>query len=293
MKNLELFKKEFDPYLRNFLDQKIRGIKNYTKSLFIYNYLNYTKTIFLKGGKRIRPYVAYLMYESLEGRDKKNALKLLISLELFHAFCLVHDDIIDKGTLRHNMQTLHIYIADKIKKRQKDYSHIGNSQAMLVGDLLFAWSQEIINSNTDFNQKIMKNIKHNFYEMVTEVVLGQMLDVDITTHSKLSLKTTDEKNRLKTASYTFIRPLKIGACLAGKLTKEVKQFCEEFGLALGIAFQTQDDIFDEADSAIQSGKRIIERNIKTAKQLLDKLSITDSEKGKFFALIEIIQNRTF
>ena len=157
MNDIKLFKEDFDFYLRDYLNKKIDSIDNYTKDSSILNYVKYVKKIILSGGKRIRPYIAFLMYEALGGKEKERTIKFLVFIELFHAFCLVHDDIMDKAVFRHNVPTTHKYIEQKLGKenRLNDVNHIGNSQAILIGDLLFSWSQEILNLDIEFDQKII------------------------------------------------------------------------------------------------------------------------------------------
>ncbi len=319
MKDLEIFKEKFCPYLKDYLNKKILDIKKYTRNKSVIDYINYAKKITLINGKRIRPYIAYLMYESLGGKNMKNALKLLVSLEIFHSFGLMHDDIIDKGTFRHGTLTTHIYITNKLKKekRQGDLIYIGNSQAILLGDILFSWAMEGLNTNTDFNPKIISKVIKLFYQMADEVIVGQMLDVDITTRHKVSKELIDEKIRLKTAGYSFIKPLQIGASLAGGETNEVEKFCKEFGLAMGVSFQAQDDLMDiiSTDEQLQKttssdqsqhqhtyftffksreqGKKLIEENFNEANGLVRKFSIKEDAKKKFLDLIELIQTRTY
>lgn len=316
MKRLEIFKEKFDPYLKDYLKKKILEIRKYTKNKSVIDYINYAKKITLIGGKRIRPYIAYLMYGSLGGKDIENALKLLVSLEIFHSFGLMHDDIIDKGTLRHGIPTSHIYITNKLKKEKRvgDLNHIGNSQAILLGDILFSWALENLSANIDFSPKIINNVIKLFYQMVDEVIIGQMIDVDITTRKKVPKEFIDEKIRLKTASYTFIRPLEIGASLANGLTTSIEKFCQTFGFCLGIAFQTQDDLFDTTSTknklhktvlsdviahqhtyltqlGIKQAREIIKNNFKTAKDLIVELPIEKNYKQKFFNLVKIIEER--
>jgi len=320
LNDLQIFKEKFDPYLQNYLDKKIESITaNYTKDSSVLSYINYAKKFILAGGKRARPFLAYLMYQTLGGKETEKVLRLLVSLELFHAFGLMHDDIIDKGKLRHGIETSHTYITNKLKKEKRngDLVHIGNSQAILLGDSFFTCSQEILNFNTDFNQKIMQNVKIHFYEMIDEVGIGQMIDVDIATRHKVSKELIDDKIRLKTAGYSFIKPLQIGASLAGRETNEIEKFCKEFGLRMGIAFQTQDDLLDITSNEKQLqkttssdksqnqhtyftyfkslgvGKEIIEKNFSEAKDLVRNFSIKENAKKRFFDLIEIIQTRTF
>lgn len=319
MNDIKLFKEKFDPYLIEYLNKKTQSINKYTKDPYILDYINYAKKITLAGGKRIRPYIAYLMYQSLGGKEKEKILNLLVFLEVFHSSCLIHDDIMDKAKLRHGIETSHIYIGNKLKKGKRigELDHVGNSQAILLGDILLTWSQEIISLNNDFDQKILQKVKTSFYEMFDEVIVGQMIDVDITTRDKVSKNLIDEKTRLKTAGYSFVKPLLIGAALSGNINKNIETFCKEFGLRMGIAFQTQDDLLDIISTdkqlqkttsldksqnqhtyftyfkSLEAGKEIIETNFNEARVLVKNLSINEHAKKKFFDLIEIIQNRTF
>lgn len=319
MNDLELFKQRFDVYLRRYLDRKIKNISKFTKDPFILEYINYLKKISLAGGKRIRPYLAYLIYQTVSGNDNEKALKFLVSLEIFHIFCLIHDDIIDKSNLRHRIPTAHTYISGMLKKEKRigDLDHAGNSQAILLGDILLTWSQEIINLNDDFDPKILQHVKNYFYEMVDEVSIGQMIDVDIATRIKVSKDLIDEKTRLKTAGYSFIKPLLIGAALSGNINKTIETFCKDFGLRMGIAFQTQDDLLDVISSenklgkttsldksqnqhtyftffpSVEYGKKIIANNFKGAKKLIESLDIKNLYKQKFLNLVGTIKNRTF
>ena len=161
----------------------------------------------------------------------------------------------------------------------------------------------------------MHKVKTFFYEMVDEVCIGQMIDVDITTRKKVSKDLIDEKTRLKTAGYSFIKPLQIGAALSGKDNIGIQKFCKEFGLRMGTAFQTQDDLLDITSSAKQlgktvsldasqhkrtyfnyyksadEGKRIIKENLDKAKKLIKKLPIEKFYIQKFLNLVKIIEER--
>ncbi|MDO8583341.1 MAG: polyprenyl synthetase family protein [bacterium] len=289
MNDLELFKKEFDILLKNFLDEKIQCLHNYTKEKFVIDYVNHANKITLNGGKRVRPFIAYLSYLSFGGKEKEKIIKLLISLEIFHSFALIHDDIMDEETLRHNVITSHLYVANELKKRGvKNYKHMGNSQAILLGDLFFNWAAEIINLNSDLT------VRKLFLEMAEGTIIGQMLDVESKSRKNITEDLIYEINYLKTAKYTFIYPLSIGASLAGNLTSDIKKFCENLGLNLGIAFQAQDDIFDK-DSAdkIQSRKIIIANNIASAKKLVKESNIEKDYKERLLEFINVLANREF
>jgi len=319
MENLLIFKKKFDILLENYLDVKIKQISKYTKDASILDYINYLKKNSLHGGKRIRPYLAYLAYQTFSDEENENVMKLLVSLEIFHSFCLIHDDIIDKGNLRHGIPTSQAYIYSKLKKENRigDLRHVSNSQAILLGDILFSWTQEILNLNNDLDLKIMQKVKSYFYKMIDEVVIGQMLDADIVTRKNVSKELIDNKTQLKTAGYSFIKPLLIGAALSGNTNRDIENFCKEFGLAMGIAFQTQDDLLDITSSdqklgkttsldktqnqhtyftyfpSLEYGKEIIKDNFGKARKIVDNLKVNEIYKQKFLNLIEIIEKRTF
>jgi geranylgeranyl diphosphate synthase type I len=168
-----------------------------------------------------------------------------VSLELFHIFCLIHDDIIDNGTERHGMPTAQCRVAALLREegRTQDAERIGQAQALLLGDMLFAWAQEAFHANRDFDDSTRGAAARYFGRMIDEVVIGEMLDVDMTSSPTTTFSAIQQKMLLKTASYTFIRPLQIGAALAGRGT-QAEKFCHDFGLAVGVAFQIQDDLLD-------------------------------------------------
>lgn len=287
--DLTLFKKEFDIHLKNFLDQKIKKIQSYTKDPYVINYINHANKIALLGGKRIRPFIAYLSYLAFGGEKKQKTIKLLISLEIFHLFALVHDDIMDKDQLRHGILTSHVYISNVLKKRiDNNYEHFGISQAILVGDLLFNWACEIISLSPE------KNVRKFFFEMAEGTAIGQMLDVESKSNNKIPEDLMYEINYLKTARYTFIYPLLIGASLSKNLSLDEKKFLEELGLNLGMTFQAQDDIFDsDNEKYIESQKKLIKNNMENARELIEKSKMEKEYKEKFLGLIATIEERQF
>lgn len=229
---LPQFKKIIDKHLQEFLDLKIGNFSN-TTNKELYDILLHLKKI-SKEGKRIRPYVAYLSYKASGGNDDISAIKFLTFIEVFHLFCLIHDDIIDQADKRHNTKTIHKYISEKSNERY------GDSQAILVGDLVLSWSLELT-QNDLFPSKINKNIQSIFFKMVDEVILGQMLDLSLKNKKSALNEEILQKMLLKTAGYSFTNPFIIGAALAGVNDDD---FYKELGTCLGLAFQMQDDLLD-------------------------------------------------
>ncbi len=230
------FKRRFDPILGVVLDKKMKAL---TRDPYILEIAKHGRTLVMEGGKRIRPYLAYIAYQSAKRKAQsvksdKEILEILVGLELFHAFALVHDDIMDRGKDRHGVPTAN--------------RKFGDAQAILLGDLLFNWASEIIAPTK--GQAV-------FVQMVDEVILGQMLDVDAIRRDRVSDGFVQDKMRLKTASYSFIRPMQLGAALAQSEKRKAQSmmgFCERFGLPLGLAFQIQDDLLDLTASSKKLGK---------------------------------------
>jgi geranylgeranyl pyrophosphate synthase len=146
-----------------------------------------------------------------------------VTLELLHNFFLIHDDIIDGDHLRHGTATLNaIY---------------GNSVALLLGDRLIIEALQIIVSS-DLPPEQKKLAHTEFFKMINTTICGEMLDVMAKFPAEEKLIKEIIKN--KTAYYTFVTPLKLGAQLAGARDEEVK-LIEEFAYQLGDIFQWQDD----------------------------------------------------
>src|SRR3989304_5704146 len=257
MYSLKEFKQIFDPVLEEFLEKRISEFLQNTSDPFIKDFVSYSKNLTLAGGKRVRPYIAYVMYVANGGRNIEGAIKLFVSLEIFHMFALIHDDIMDKQNKRHGVETIHAYVLKKLKeqKRTGDIENVAKSQGILMGDLFFSWALEIFLDNKSFPKDNISKAHDYFYMMVDEVCLGQILDVDITTREEALVELINEKTRLKTSRYTFVRPMQIGAHLAHP-NNNLDEYCEILGTKLGIAFQLQDDLLD-----IIGDPKILEKNI--------------------------------
>ena len=251
------FKKIFDPVLEDFLENRINEFSKNTSDAFIKDFISYSKTLTLTGGKRVRPYIAYVMYVANGGKDIENAIRLFISLEIFHMFALIHDDIMDKQNKRHGVDTIHAYVLKKLKeqKRTGDIENVARAQGILLGDLFFSWAMEIFLDNRSFLPENISKAHDYFYKMVDEVCLGQILDIDTTTKESALEELINEKTRLKTSRYTFVRPMQIGAHLANP-ENNLDQYSESLGTKLGIAFQLQDDLLD-----IIGDPKILKKNI--------------------------------
>lgn len=231
---IQSFKVRFDRSLKRFLDRKIKASRAYTDDAAILEIVAYARKLLLSGGKRVRPYLAFISYKAAGGTRDADAIETFVALEIFHMFALIHDDIMDRGWLRHGVATTH--------------RRFGEAQAILLGDLLFAWSAERMSGTA---------CEAIFHRMAEEVIVGQMIDIDVMSRSRVSDRLLMEKMRLKTANYTFVRPMQMGVALS-RVTRHASRglmrFCERFGEPIGIGFQIQDDLFDLTLTAKRLGK---------------------------------------
>lgn len=256
MHTLAQFKVLFDAELERFLDAKLKSIKHQADDKTLDLLFTHAKTVVMHGGKRVRPYIAALMYECCGGKLTPSVWKVLLGIELFHAFALIHDDVMDLGTDRHGTPTLHEYAKKLFKKEKRigDITHIGFSHAILIGDMFFVWANECFFDQPKLDKRVLFELQRTYTEMNQEVMLGQMLDVDGMTRLATDDKQVLKKTSMKTAGYTFVQPLRMGWALAGS-PKAFAGFAESFGRPLGIAFQIQDDLLDLTGSAKALGKQ--------------------------------------
>ncbi|MFB6225188.1 MAG: polyprenyl synthetase family protein, partial [Candidatus Paceibacteria bacterium] len=140
--SLDEFRHEFLTYVNQSIEAKYQTYATYTQDPQLFDMLMHARKL-IASGKCIRPYLAYTMYLACGGPSNSRVIDALVSLELFHTFALIHDDIIDEGTTRHGNLTVHEYVKQYLSQTEREISnpiHHAHSQAILVGDLLFSWA---------------------------------------------------------------------------------------------------------------------------------------------------------
>lgn len=191
--------------------------------------LQATLEVGVAGGKRIRPYLANLAARSAGSQVATQNLEEC--LELIHLFALIHDDIMDRSDVRHGSPTIHARVRDELG------SDHANWQAMLMGDLVYTWAWQRLTSDSNLQPALAEVSR-----LLQEVVLGQALDLDASLHAVLSPSQFATKTLLKTARYSVVGPMRAGFAVAHR--PDLFSFAEDFGMAVGYAFQLQDDYLD-------------------------------------------------
>ncbi|WP_332662547.1 polyprenyl synthetase family protein [Aeromicrobium sp.] len=196
---------------------------------------------FVAGGKRLRPQFCYAGWLVAGGDpDEPGIVTAAAALEWLQASALVHDDLMDGSDTRRGRPSVHRAFEGlhRAESRHGDPVGFGTSAAVLLGDLLLSWCDELFRSNglphTDKAFGFLDLCK-------TEVVAGQFLDVAGQTRESLSVAEAMTVVRYKSAKYTVERPLHIGAALAGA-DPDLIAALTDVALPLGEAFQLRDDV---------------------------------------------------
>jgi len=216
---------------------------------------------FLSGGKRFRALFCswgwqaaggrgFDPFDSPDDRDRNPVLAAASALEIFHAAALVHDDIIDNSDTRRGAPSAH-RLFDSLHAESGwagDSADFGRAAAILLGDLLLGWSDELLDDGLDalVDRQAARAARSEFVRMRTEVMAGQYLDVleerAWLTQPYAELRARAERVIVyKSAKYSVEAPLAIGGAIAGATSAQLAAL-RDFGLPLGIAYQLRDDV---------------------------------------------------
>ena len=188
------------------------------------------------GGKRLRPVLTLMTTDVFNG-DYRDALNAALSVEVFHNFSLVHDDIMDDAPLRRGQETVH----------EKWDINTG----ILSGDAMLIMAYQLFeNYKPDTFQALAKL----FSKTALEVCEGQQFDVDFETRNDVTIPEYLKMIEYKTAVLVGAA-MKMGAIVAGA-SNEDQNNIYEFGKNLGIAFQLQDDYLDAFGDPEAFGKQV-------------------------------------
>ena len=165
---------EINRFLAKFFRQKIKDSAKIT-SLAAQMWQEMEK--FIAGGKRIRGGLVRLGYECFGGKNIKAILPASAAIEITQGAILIHDDIIDQSSLRHNRPTVHkIYEAYHRKNYQKgEASHYGESLALIVGDVGFYEAMALVGRG-DFPSDLRLRAVDQLTKFMIETCYGEGLD---------------------------------------------------------------------------------------------------------------------
>jgi geranylgeranyl diphosphate synthase type I len=302
---LKKYQKEVDFLLQEYFKKEIVIAKQ--KDIVAVDAIKAIRKFTLAGGKRLRPALLYYAYLAAGGTKKKVVKQASLSIELIHAFLLIHDDIMDNDDKRHGVDTVHKKY-QKVARRYfpgKDSKHFGQSIGIVVGDLCYSMANKIL-FKANFKPEIILSALTRLQDIVYEVIPGQIRDIKLGYKGSATEKEILKVQEAKTAYYTFNAPIELGYILAGnKDSKDLVNF-KKYSLAMGKAFQIRDDILgifgNEKTLGKPIGSDIIEgkqtllvnyvlrhgssREKKKIKKLLGKIILTQQDLKDFREIIE-------
>lgn len=198
----------------------------------------------LGGGKRVRPALVYFTGSAL-GVPQARLDGPAAAVELIHAYSLVHDDLpaMDDDDLRRGRPTCH---------RAFD-----EATAILVGDALQVLAFEILAGDPGMvpdparRMEIIRRLARA--SGTAGMAGGQAVDLEAA-GGMLSLEALEHMHRLKTGALIHASVM-MAAASAEALRPELERALDNYGHAIGLAFQVQDDILDVEGDTAQLGKR--------------------------------------
>ena len=211
--------------------------------------------IAVSGGKRLRPAFCIAGWAAAGGHPHdERAIRAAAALELLQAGALVHDDLMDGSDIRRGRPSAHRAFERRHVDAgwRGDAGRFGQGAALLLGDLLLTWSHELLRVS-GFDPATTHRGAQVFDACTSEVTAGQYLDLvgqsSGATDEALALRVV----RFKSASYTVVRPLHLGATLAGA-DQNLLDALTAYGEPVGAAFQLRDDVLGVFGDPAQTGK---------------------------------------
>ena len=163
-------------------------------------------------------------------------MSISLAIELLHNFTLIHDDIMDKDTIRHSQKTIH--------------HKWDTSTAILAGDGIYTIAQLVLNSIDRYDKKINKC----FNEVTLDICEGQALDKEF---ENLDIVTEDlylEMIKKKTGSLIAAAAM-LPSIYAEEEIENIELF-RIFGECLGKGFQIHDDLLEITSDSKTMGKSL-------------------------------------
>jgi octaprenyl-diphosphate synthase len=211
----------------------VSELNRHSESLFFTSFKNA-----LKNGKRLRPIILLLAFESAGG-EKGDPLPAAVAVELTHMQSLIHDDIIDRDLLRRGETAFHAL-----------YDH---EVALLSADFVYSIILDIVARYED--HQVARILAHAASRMCE----GELEEFIAFKHGKtISAEEYINISSKKTASL-FEASATIGAVLAEGQSDEVSAL-SDYARLLGIAYQIQDDIADREQDAANSILNLLDSN---------------------------------
>jgi geranylgeranyl diphosphate synthase type II len=194
----------------------------------------------LGGGKRLRPLLTLQCCVAVGGAEA-GALAAAASVEMIHAFSLVHDDLpaLDNDALRRGIPTVH-------KK-------FGEAMAILVGDGLMSMAFQVLCDRHE--AALAGRLCRELAVGSTAMIAGQVLDTLGGFEAGLRDRQRLERVHHNKTGALIKASCRMGAMASGRDDAASLDAMTRYGEAVGLMFQIVDDLLDVQQTAEHAGKR--------------------------------------
>lgn len=193
-------------------------------------------------GKYHRPNLALLWCE-LYGGKPKDIFLAACGIQLAEDWLLIHDDWMDSNELRRGKPAAHVIYGDVFAINAGDATH------MIMWKMLHDVSKIL-----DVGEKLYEK----FFDIMLVTAEGQYYDLKLAREKGITRFTLEDYWRsihAKAGYYSTYGPMQLGAIAAGQTPKVVEKI-RDYGVLIGNAFQTKDDILDCVSTSEILGKSI-------------------------------------
>ncbi len=256
------------------------------------------------GGKRLRAAFCYWAWKGAldaSTADESAIIDAGAAFELLQTFALIHDDVMDDADTRRGEPTIHTHQARRmvLDGWRGEPRRYGDGVAILIGDLSHVYADRLMGGATD-------QARHIWDELRIELNLGQYLDMRTAAAGELDRDIARRIATFKSALYTIVRPLQLGAALVvDDRSPELLTALERFGTPIGQAFQLRDDLLGVVGDADRVGKPVggdiregkptelvavaLERATPGQRELLQSIGRPDLGDAEVAAVIEVMR----
>lgn len=197
------------------------------------------------GGKRLRAAFCFWGWagatgvglDAIDTPAAETSLRTATAFELLQAFALIHDDIMDDAATRRGERTIHAAQEARMTAEgwRGEPRRYGEGVAILIGDLSHVYADQLVGEIAGETRRLWDQLR-------IELNLGQYLDMRSAAAAEIDQATARRVATFKSALYTIVRPLQVGASLAGPVDAEFLEQLEAYGVPAGQAFQLRDDL---------------------------------------------------
>lgn len=197
------------------------------------------------GGKRVRPALCYATGTLQNNPNHAAVRRAAVAIEFIHCYSLAHDDLpcMDNDLLRRGQPTCHVAF--------------GEDTALLAGDILQSMAFEVLGSRLfDQGPAVEASIVLKQMQILatasSKMVNGQVLDLQAE-GKQITQDALETIHRNKTGAL-ITAAIMMAAVTLFKGTDPAIPKLREYGQAIGLAFQVQDDILDIVSETEVLGK---------------------------------------